>query len=74
MYSDYLTAAAAAGRHGDGDGDVTNRQPAMTYREYLQKYYGDSVRRQTPTGDMLDDDNDTSYLSDGCVDYNMNYR
>lgn len=59
-----LTDAGAAGDH----------RPAMTYHEYLQKYYGDRARR-SPKGDNISDhDNETSYLSDGCVDYDGNQR
>jgi len=50
-----------------------DRRPAMTYHEYLQKYYGDRAR-QSPMGDMSDVDDEAPYLSDGCVDYDMNHR
>ena len=45
----------------------------MTYHEYLQKYYGDRVRR-SPKGDTSDVDNEEAYLSDGCVNYDINHR
>ena len=64
VYSEHSTDDAAA---------VDHRQPAMTYRDYLLKYYGDRVH-QSPGGDVSDHDDETSYLSDGCVDYNRNHR
>ena len=57
----------------DAAAAMDRRRPAMTYREYLQKYYGDRAC-QSPTGDVSDRDDETPYLSDGCVDYNMNHR
>jgi len=46
----------------------------MTYREYLRKYYGDSVRHRPEEGDVPESDHETSYLSDGCVDYDADHR
>jgi len=61
---------------------VTGRRPAMSYSEYLQKYYGDSSRQSSGGGDVSpgsrddvsDDEREMSYLSDGCVDYDTDHR
>jgi len=55
------------------DAAAVARRPAMTYHEYLQKYYGDRVH-QSPDGDASDPDHETSYLSDGGVDYDTSRR
>jgi len=60
-------------RPTDDAATAVDRPPAMSYREYLQKYYGDRAR-QSPKGDVSDADNETPYLSDGCIDYNLNHR
>jgi len=56
-----------------GDVAAIDRRPAMSYREYLQKYYGDRVHRSS-RGDASDADNEAAYLSDGCVNYDADHR
>ena len=60
-------------RPTDDAATAVDRRPAMSYREYMQKYYGDRAR-ESPKADVSDADNETPYLSDGCVDYNPNHR
>jgi len=55
------------------DAAVIGRRPAMTYHEYMQKYYGDRMHR-LPDGDASAVDHETSYLSDGGVDYDTSRR
>jgi len=57
----------------DDAATAVDRRPAMSYHEYMQKYYGDRAR-ESPKADVSDADGETPYLSDGCVDYNPNHR
>lgn len=59
--------------HPTDDAAAIDHWPAMTYHEYLRKYYGDRVH-QSPEGDAVDLDHETSYLSDGGVDYDTSRR
>jgi len=50
----------------------------QTYRDYLLKYYGSGDGRRPPTNNATKllsiDDEDVSYFSDGCVDYDKTGR
>jgi len=64
---------AVCSEYATDDAAIIGRRPAMTYHEYLQKYYGDRMR-QSPKGDASSLDHETSCLSDDGVDYDTSRR
>ena len=68
-----LNGCAVCSECPTDDAAVTDHRPAMTYHEYLRKYYADRVHK-SPKGDASDVDHETSYFSDDGVDYDTSQR